>query len=174
MLPEPLEVTQLATLDAQTFEQFLLAPDTLALSTEATATLSPTKALRKLAGQTVATPNGRMLLIDAVVGTLVERALAGDMRAINKIYDELEHDGVHKVQTMSIYREFKDEFNDILEDVGVNTVDSTASEVNPSEKLTQSDLPSSATYDSEDELSAFLNSHSFSNHTSNSVSQPTT
>ena len=146
---------QLAQLDSQTFQRFLIDPDSLTIAAESTAiSTSPTKSLKRLASETVVTAAGRMSVVDAVVATLVDKALKGDMRALEKVYNELEHDGVHKVQTLNLYADFKAEFNDILGDVGIDVTpyEGTAEDISDTQSVKE--LPD--THDSLDPLEAFL------------------
>lgn len=112
--------THLALTDAATYRQFLLDPSTLTPSREGDACLKPTARLKTLMEQSVDTSHGRMGALDAVLATMLEKALKGERWAIEKIYNELEHDGVHKVQSLNLHADFREDFNSILADIGIN------------------------------------------------------
>lgn len=149
-LPATLQ-SQLALTDATTFRSFLLDPASLTPSVEAESSLKPTERLKALAAQTVATEHGRMGMLDAILATMTQAALRGERWAVEKIYNELQHDGVHKVQTLNLHSDFKQEYEDILKEMKMeqSTVNSTATEIAP-ERLTHAQNASAATYTAED------------------------
>lgn len=145
-LPAALQ-TQLALTDATTFRSFLLDPASLTPAQEAESSLKPTERLKALAAQTVATEHGRMGMLDAILATMTQAALRGERWAVEKIYNELQHDGVHKVQTLNLHSDFRQEYEDILNEMKMeqSTINSTATEISP-ERLTHASKATSATY----------------------------
>lgn len=157
-------IAHLALTDSVTYRQFLLDPSTLTPSREGDASLKPTTRLKTLMEQSVDTPHGRMGALDAVLATMLEKALKGERWAIEKIYNELEHDGVHKVQSLNLHADFREDFNSILADIGIHdqymtgtAVDITA-ETTPEtpEKHTDERNDDLATHTAQDWENAFV------------------
>lgn len=119
----------IAQTDKNMFNQWLLDPESLALSEEAKRVCTPKKLLQHFSHQPVRTQHGYMPAMAAVIAKLYEKALSGNMSAIDKIYNELEHDGVQRTETNNFHAFYSAEAVAVLEQH--NLLDITPEEVQP-------------------------------------------